>query len=65
MAVVVGGEGTFSTLGSPVFVCIYNLEQYSIHLFRMSCSSVRLFPVLSRMVLVLPCFELVSSFTSW
>ena len=56
--------GTSSTLGSPVVVGVYNSEQYSVHLFRISCSSVSHFLALSWMVIVLPCFELVSSSTS-
>ena len=64
VAVIVDGR-TSSTLGSPVVVCVYNLEQYSVHLFRMSCFSVRHSPALSWIVVVLPSFKLVSFFTSW
>ena len=63
LSLLIGG-GTSSTLGSPVVVCIYNSEQYSVHHFRMSCSSVRHFPALYWMVVVLLCFEPVSSFTA-
>ena len=61
---MLAGGGTSSTLESPV-VCVYNSEQYSVHLFKISCSSVRYFPALSWMVVVLLCFELGSSYTSW
>ena len=60
-----GGGGTSSTSGSPVAVRVYNSEQYSVHLFRMSCSFVRHFHALSWMVVVLLCLELVGYFTSW
>ena len=49
LSLLIGG-GTSSTLGSPVIVCVYNSEQYSLHLFRMSCSSV-----------IFPCFVLDDS----
>ena len=40
VVVIVDCEGTSSTLGSPVVVRVYHTDQYSVHLFRMSCSSV-------------------------
>ena len=44
---------------------LYSSEQYSVHLLRISCSSVRHFPDLSWIVEDLPCFSKVRSFTSW
>ena len=54
---------------SPVQCCLHNshscTEQYSVHLLRISFSSVRHFPDLSWIVEDLPCFSEVRSFTSW
>ena len=61
LSLLIGG-GTSSILGSPVVVSVYNSEQYSVHVSWMSCSSVRHFPALYWMVVVLSCFELVSFF---
>ena len=62
---VLDDGGTFSISRSPVVLWLYNPEQYSVHLFSLSRSSVRQFPSLSWMVVALPCFVLVRSFTSW
>ena len=55
---------------SPVLHCLHNShmyssEQYSVHLLRISFSSVRHFPDLSWIVEDLPSFSEVRSFTSW
>ena len=49
--------GLFSTDGSPLALWLYTSEQYSVHRFSISCSSVRHF--LERSWIV------VKSFTSW
>ena len=54
-----------STALSPQLSWLYSSEQYSVHLLRISCSSVRHFPDLSWIVEDLPCFSEVRSFTSW
>ena len=51
--------GCFNTSGSPLALWLYSSEQYSVHLLRMSLSSVRRFPFLSYMVSeALPIFVL-------
>ena len=57
--------GCFGTSESPFALWLYSSEQYSVHLLRISSSSVRRIPFLSCMVVVRPCFELVRSFTIW
>ena len=44
---------------------LFSSEQYSVHLLRISCSSVRHFPDLSWIVVDLPCFSKVRSVTRW
>ena len=44
---------------------LYSWEQYSVHRFSISRSSVRHFPKRSWMVVAFPCFTVVKSFTSW
>ena len=46
-----------STALSPQLSWLYSSEQYSVHLLRISCSSVRHFPDLSWIVEDLPCFS--------
>ena len=56
---------------NPVLRCLHSshsftvLSKYSVHLLRISFSSVRHFPDLSWIVVGLPCFSAVRSFTSW
>ena len=56
-----------STDGSPLALWLYSSEQYSVHRFSISHSSVRHFPEQSWTVVAFPCFTLtvVKSFTSW
>ena len=55
----------FSTDGSPLALWLYSSEQYFVHRFSISRSSVRHFPELSWTVVAFPCFTVVKSFTSW
>ena len=57
--------GQFTTDESPLALWLYSSEQYSVHRFNMSCSSVRHFPERSWIVVALPCFTVVKYFTSW
>ena len=52
-----------NTALSPQLSYLYSSEQYSVHLLRISFSSVRHFPDLSWIVEDLPCFSEVRSFT--
>ena len=54
----------FSTDGSPLALWLYSSEQYSLHRFSISPSSVRNFPERSWIVIAFPCFTVVKSFTS-
>ena len=55
----------FSTDGSPLALWLYSSEQYFVHRFSISRSSVRHFSGLSWPVVAFPCFTVVKSFTSW
>ena len=55
----------FSTDGSPMALWLYSSEQYSVHRFRSSRSSVRHFSERSWIVVAFPCFTVVKSFMSW
>ena len=57
--------GQSSTVGFQSVSQLQRYEQYSVHLLRISSSSVRHFPDLSCMVLGLSCFSFVRSLTSW
>ena len=57
--------GQFNTDGSPRALQLYSSEQYSVHRFSISRSSVRHFPERSWTVVAFPCFTVVKSFTSW
>ena len=46
--------GQFSTTGTPLGLWLYSSEQYSVHRLRIWCSSVRHFPDLSWIVVVIP-----------
>ena len=64
---IIGGPGP---PWPPLFLrlCLivgYSSEQYSVHLLRICCSSVRHFPDLFWIVVDLPCFSEVRSITSW
>ena len=54
-------DGSFSLL----VLWLYSSVQYSVHRFSISRSSVRYFPEWSWTVVVVPCFTVVKSFTSW
>ena len=60
-----GGWLQSRTAFSPQLPWLYSYEQYSVHLLRISCSSVTHFPDLPWIVEDLPCFSEVRSFTSW
>ena len=55
----------FGTDGSPLALWLYSLEQYSVHRFNISHSSVRHSAEQSWTVAAFPCFTVVKSFTSW
>ena len=55
----------FSTILSAQVVWVYRSKQYSVHLLRISCSSVRVFPYLSWIVVDLPSFSEIRSYRSW
>ena len=55
----------FSTDGSPLAFWLYSSEQYSVHQFSISHSSVRHFPELSWTVATFPYFTVVKSFMIW
>ena len=57
--------GQFSTDGSLLVLWLYSSEQYSVHRFSISRSSVRHFPERSWTVIAIPCFTVVKSFTNW
>ena len=57
--------GQFSIDGSPLALCLYSSEQYSVHRFNICRSSVRHFPERSWKVVAFPCFTIVKSFTTW
>ena len=57
--------GQFSTDGSPLVLWSYSSEQYSVHRFSISRSSVRHFPERSQTVVAFPCFTVVKSFMIW
>ena len=57
--------GQFSAEGSPLALWLYSSEQYYVHRFSISRSSVRHFPERSWIVVAFPFFTMVKSFTSW
>ena len=57
--------GQFSTNGSPFALWLYSSEQYSVHRFSISRSSVGHFPEQSLIVVAFPCFTVVKPFVSW
>ena len=57
--------GTVQSDRSPVALWLYSSEQYSVHLFSISRSSVRHFYARSRTAVAFPCLTVVKSFTSW
>ena len=62
---VLVSSGCFNTSGSPLVLWLYSSEQYSVHVLSISLSSLSYFPCVSCMVVIVPWFELVRSFTSW